>query len=118
MQGRSVDRVQRMLRRVNMGGRNNPLELRVGCAFVPLANRGERGERILLTRIDVEPGVEDKLGADQAAGIVARRIVVVGTQVIGGTIAELACGIDVEQTDLCAPALVAVTDDGNRVLGY
>src|SRR5215472_9738766 len=91
MQSRSVPGVQSVLRQINMSGRNNPLELGVGCTLVPFANCGERAERILLTGIEVERRVKDQLGANQAAGIVARRIIVVGAQVISRTITELSC---------------------------
>ena len=72
---------------------------------------------ILLACIHVKRTVENQLGADQATRVVARRVIVVRTQVISRAVAELALRIDVEETDFGAAALVTVADDRDRVGG-
>src|ERR1700674_1174846 len=96
MQGRAVHRIELMLRPVNIARRNDAPKLAVGCALVPFTNRGETLKRVFGTGIKVEWRVKDKLGSDQAAGVVARRIVIVGAEVIGRTIGQLASGLDMK----------------------
>ncbi len=65
--------------------------------------------------IEVQRRVEHELGADQAARVVARRVVVVRAQVIRGLVGERAAVGDLEHADLGAAARVAVADDHDGV---
>src|SRR5262245_10074921 len=100
-----------------MVGRDNALELARRRAFMPLANSGKILKRIRRAGIKIKRSVEDELGTDQPAGVVARRIIVVGAQMIGRAVAKLALGVDLEQADLGAAALIAVTNYRDVVLG-
>ncbi len=63
-------------------------------------------------------GVQDELAANEAAGIVARGVVVAGTHMVCGAVAELARVIDAEQAELRPAARIAVADHGHRVAGH
>src|SRR5436309_7039208 len=106
-----------MVRPVNISGRSNAVKLIGGCTLVPLAHCGKTLQGVSVTRIDIKRRIKDKLAADEAAGIVARRIIIIGTEMIGGTVGELACGIYLEEADLSAAAFIAIANHRDRVLG-
>src|ERR1700731_5111449 len=90
MQGRAVHRIELMFRPVNIARRNDAPKLAVGCALVPFTNCRKTLKRVSGTGVKVEGRVKDKLGSDQAAGVVAGRIVIVGAKVIGRTKGQFA----------------------------
>src|SRR5437016_6120059 len=106
-----------MVRPINIGGRRYAVKLIWGRAFVPLAHCGKALPGVSVTRIDIKRRIKDQLAADEAAGIVARRIIIVGAKVIGRTIGELACGIYLEDADLSAAPFVTVANHRDRVIG-
>src|SRR5437762_3145022 len=62
---------------INMGRRNNALKFIRRRALSPFAYGRKLRERILCVRVQIQRRVEDQLAANQAAGIVARRVIVV-----------------------------------------
>ena len=82
---------------------------------MPLAHGRELRERIRAFWIKIEWRIENQLAADQPARIVARRIVIVGAQVIGRSVSKIARAIDIEQSDFRPSAFIAVTDDDDGV---
>ena len=107
-------RIDLTFRTIDARRGNDALEFLRRRALMPLAHGRKRDGWIVGVRIHVERRVEDQLAADQAARVVARRVVIVRTQVIGRSIRKISGAIDVEETDFRAAAFVAVAnhDDG------
>src|SRR5258708_19631146 len=110
VQRQTIGGIEGLGRFVDLAGGNDPVKLTRCCALVPLADRGKTRVRILRTRIKIERRVKGKLAADQTAGVIARGIIIVRAQGIRGALAELPRPINADQTDLRAPALLALTD--------
>src|SRR6267378_7027390 len=96
VQRQAVVRVDLTLRAVHACGRNYPLKFAGRGALVPLPHGGKLRRWVVAVWRQVKWRVEDQFAADQAARIVARRIIVVRAQMISRSIAEIAGPIDVE----------------------
>ncbi len=119
MQGqRILEWVQGVVAAMDAGGRQDAFELSVVPVLVlPLAERRIEAVASELPGGKFQRRIENQGLPDQATGVVARGIVVVGPQLVGGAIRQPAFRIDVEQADLRAAAVVAVADDGDGIAG-
>src|SRR5947209_19590636 len=68
----AVRRIERVCRAVNISSSSNAMELTRSRTLMPFAHCRKALERILGAGINIERRVEDELGADKTAGIVAR----------------------------------------------
>jgi hypothetical protein len=107
----ALERVERLVGAVDARGRGDALEL-----LGPAPHRGESGGRIGAPKVEIERRVEHELAADEPARVIARGVIVVGAQVVGGAIAQLARTREIEQRELGAAARVAVADHHHGVL--
>src|SRR5713226_5752715 len=78
--------VNRVFWAVYPGRRNDAPELAFGGAGVPLADSRKTVERIPTPEVQIQRRVEDQFVPDEATRVVARRIVIVGSQMVGGLI--------------------------------
>ena len=100
---------------IDARGRRDALEVLRHRLGTPAAQRGKAAERIAAAHIHRQRRIEHQFGADQAARIIARRIIVVRAQMIGGAVGQAAGGIDIEQAHFRAAAAVAVADHHHGV---
>ena len=111
VQRHALPRIELLVAAVDARRRRDAPEV----ARAPLAHRGQLVVRIAAPGVEIKRGVEQELAADQAARVIARRIVVVRAQVVGRAGAQVAPRAMSNRSISVPPALVAVPHHDDRI---
>src|SRR5215213_1983014 len=117
MKSNSVARIDLFLGLIDACRRNDLYEFAIGCTFVPFSDGGEAGHWITAIT-EIHWRIENELVADQPAGVIPRRVIIIRSQVIGRTIRKPTIVSDVKEVDLGTTSPVAVTNHRDRIAGH
>ena len=118
MQGDALVEVEVGIGAIDARRRQDALEVLRRRIVAPMAQRRQERTAVESPRTDLQRRVEDQSIADQPAGVIARRVVVVAAQLIGGAVAQAAAGVEIEQPDLGAAARIAVADHDHGAVAH
>ena len=109
-----VARIAQGRRDVDLPGGGDAAESAGRGVAAPAPDAGQRLQGVALP-VQIERCVEDHPVADQPRRIVARRIIIVGAEMVGVFEAQPPAAVEPEAVDLRAAAAIAVADDDDAV---
>src|SRR5579871_4018292 len=115
VQSGAVKRFQGKYRTVHLCGGNDAVKLVLTGALMPPANGGKTLKGIASAWVQIQRRIKDQLAPDQPAGIVSRRIIVIGAKLVGGAVREPSFVVDAKQAHFGSAPLVAVSDHNDGI---